>query len=411
MKYVFILFLMLTSGTWAATNDDFLYNQVLKNNLAVHSFDKNKEAQEVRKGYLGRSFLPKLVLEIGQENFQTGKYPTRNEPYGLLEARFNLFKGGRDKLVDSSREAQARIAGYQREQSVRQEISKIRKIQFQIMFNNELISILEKELLENKRINLMALQRARSGVATRTDILEFGIHESELIESVESLQHENKILKIGLMPLLGALTENEIDVQKKLEHQHDDELMSRTYSSNKHPKTAVLYAEFENLSNQKSTNRLWWTPSLDLYGGHYLYTLRDRDYLAIRERDDRVIGLRLTMELFDGFKGGTEATALAYQAESKRLMARHTEKQTEAKFLMLKEDLKHTHEVMHYVLDRIKKSKDYLNLTLKEYDRGVKNSLDALTAMQRYYRYEKEYLEKKKEYQVIKTDLLAILGE
>jgi outer membrane protein TolC len=63
------------------------------------------------------------------------------------------------------------------------------------------------------------------------------------------------------------------------------------------------------------------------------------------------------------------------------------------------------------VLDRIKKSKEYLKLTLNEYDRGVKNSLDALTAMQRYYRYKKQYLEKKKEYQMIKADLLAILGE
>ena len=66
---------------------------------------------------------------------------------------------------------------------------------------------------------------------------------------------------------------------------------------------------------------------------------------------------------------------------------------------------------MHYIEDRIKKSKDYLKATLDEYDRGVKNSLDALTAMQRYYRYEKQYLEKKKEYQVIKSDILALRGE
>lgn len=411
MYFTTFLFLLLTAHVAAATNDNLLFDQVLKKNLAVHSYGKAKEAEEAKKGYLGRSFYPTLSLELGQENFQTGSYESRSEPYGMLEARFNLFRGGRDKLESNVRDIYAQIAEHNRNLALRGEINKIRKLQYQIMFNNELISILEKELEVNKRIKAQALQRAQSGVTTRTDTLEFTIHESELVETIESLHHEKKILQIGLKPLLGLNLEEEINFSAMLEHQHDDDLISRGYTFNKHPEVATLDAEFEGLSNQQKSSQRWWTPRIDLYGGYYLYTLRDRDYLAISKRDDSVVGLRLTMELFDGRKGSTQATATAYQAESKRIMARHTEKQTEAKFLMLKEDLKHTHEVMHYVLDRIKKSKDYLDLTLKEYDRGVKNSLDALTAMQRYYRYEKEYLEKKKEYQVIKADVLSILGE
>lgn len=411
MYLMTFLFLLLTAHVAAATNDNLLFENVLKKNLAVHSFGKTKEAEEARKGYLGRSFYPILILELGQEKFQTGTYKSRSEPYGLIEARFNLFRGGRDEIESNIRDLNAQIAENNRNLALRGEINKIRKLQFQIMFNNELISILEKELEVNKRLKAGALQRAKSGITTRSDTLEFTIHESELMESIESLHHENKILYIGLKPLLGLGPEEELEFTAVLEHQHDDELIKKSYSFNKHPEVETLNAEFERLENQKKSSQRWWTPSLDLYGGYYLYTLRDRDYLAIREREDRVVGLRLTMELFDGRKGSTEATATSYQSESKRIMARHTEKQTEAKFIMLKEELMHTHEVMHYVLDRIKKSKDYLNLTMKEYDRGVKNSLDALTAMQRYYRFEKEYLEKKKEYQVIKADLLAIIGE
>ncbi len=411
MYFTTILFLLLTAQVGAQTNDNLLFNQVIKNNLAVQSQGKTIESEKVNKGYLGRSFYPTLSLELGQENFQTGSYKTRSQPHGMLEARFNLFRGGRDKIESRIKNIYTQISEYKRDLSIREEINKIRKLQYQIMFNMELVSILKKELAVNKRINAQALQRAKSGVTTRTDTLEFTINESELIESIESLEHENKILKIGIKPLLGISQDEEINFSMILEHQHDDELISRGYSFNKHPEVATLHAEFASLSNQQEMKQRWWTPSLDLYGGYYLYTLRDRDYLAMRERDDRVVGLRLTMELFDGRKGSTESSAAHYQAESKRMMARHTEKQTEARFLMLKEDLKHTHEVMHYVLDRIKKSKDYLDLTLKEYDRGIKNSLDALTAMQRYYRYEKQYLEKKKEYQVIKADLLSIIGE
>jgi outer membrane protein TolC len=216
---------------------------------------------------------------------------------------------------------------------------------------------------------------------------------------------------VALLPLLGLDSDESLKFTQTLEHEHDLELLNKKFSSKAHPQVARLNSEYESFVLQKKSVNMWWTPSLDLYGGYYLYTLRDRDYSSQVDRDDRVLGLRLTFELFDGLKSYNQGTATHYQAESKRLMARHVERQTDAQYIMYQEDIKHTHEVMHYVEDRINKSKEYLKVTLQEYDRGVKNSLDALTAMQRYYRYEKQYLEKKKEYQIVKADLMAITGE
>lgn len=411
MYFLLLPFLLTFTSFEAHSNDNVLFDQVVKKNLAIQSFGKTIESEEVRRGHLGRSFLPTLFLDLGQERFQTGKYPTRTEPYGFLEARFNLFRGGRDKIESNIRDLQAKIATFNKDVATRDELNKVRKLQYQIIYNNELIAILEKEVEDNANIKAQAIRRARSGVATQTDSLEFTIYQSELEESLESLRHENKILTIGLLPLLGLDTAEGLNLNGSIDHQHDDDLLAREMAFNKHPQVASLDAEYESLNYQKQSNNLWWTPSLDLYGGYYLYTLRDRDYLAIRERDDRVVGLRLTFELFDGLKSPTLAKSNYYQSEAKRLMARHAEKQNSARFIMLKEELKHTHEVMHYVLDRIKKSKNYLKLTINEYDRGVKNSLDALVAMQRYYNYEKQYLQKKKEYQLTKTDLLSLLGE
>jgi hypothetical protein len=51
---------------------------------------------------------------------------------------------------------------------------------------------------------------------------------------------------------------------------------------------------------------------------------------------------------------------------------------------------------MHYVEDRIKKNRDYLRITFQEFDRRVKNSLDALVAMQRCFDHENHSLAKKK---------------
>ncbi len=411
MNLLISLFLLSNLVANASIDDLALTQKVTADNLSIMGQGKSVESEKAKKGYLGRSFLPSLILEFGQERFQTGRYKSYSNPYGMLEARINLFRGGRDKIETDIRDLNARISEYNKSSAVRDQLNKVRKVQWQIIHNNELIKILENEEGQNNKIRSQAERRARSGVATKTDTLEFNIYSSELEEALESLKHENKILKISLLPLLGLTSEEELQFQDTLLHEHDDQLLSKNFQAAKHPVVTSMKAEYEGYQLQKRSNNLWWTPSLDVYGGYYLYTLRDRDYLAINARDDQVVGARVTFELFDGLKSYNQGSVSHYQAEAKRLQGQYLEKQTEAQYLMLKEDLLYTHEVMHYIEDRIKKSKDYLKATLDEYDRGVKNSLDALTAMQRYYRYEKQYLEKKKEYQVIKSDILALRGE
>jgi outer membrane protein TolC len=381
------------------------------NNLSIQGKTQAVEAEKVRQGYLGRSFVPSINLDLGQEQFQTGRYRNYTHPYGALEARLNLFRGGRDRIESEIRDLSFKSAEHNRSAVFRQELNQVRKIKFLIIYNNELIRILEDEFQQNKKFQAQAERRGRSGVASRSDVLEFTIYNSELEEGIESLKHENKILKISLFPLLNVNSADELTFAPGLVHEHDDQLMGKTFEAKKHPEIVAKKNEYEGFKLKKQSTGLWWTPSLDIYGGYYLYTLRDRDYISQSARDDRVIGARITFELFDGMKSINEKSAAHYQAEAKNLEAQYLEKKTDAQYLMLKEDLMHTHEVMHYVQDRIKKSKDYLRITLDEYDRGVKNSLDALTAMQRYYRYEKQYLEKKKEYQTIKADILALRGE
>lgn len=408
---LFIVLIFLSLSASAVVDDQLLWQKITTDNLSLRGQNQAVESEKARRGHLGRSFLPSLTLELGQEKFQTGKYQRYSNPYGMLEARINIFRGGRDQIESQIRDLNFRIAENSRSAAFREQLNKVRKYQWEIIHNQELLKLLELEIKQNVSIRAQAERRAKSGVATRSDTLEFNIYASELEEMSESLKHENKILRVGILPLLNLDSDNDLVFPDVLIHEHDDELLTKPFDAKKHPTVLSQNSEYESSLLQKRASNLWWTPSLDLYGGYYLYTLRDRDYLAIRERDDTVIGARITFELFDGGKAYNQGTAAHYQAEAKHLQTQFLEKQTSANYLMLKEDLLHTHEVMHYVEDRIKKSQDYLKVTLQEYDRGVKNSLDALTAMQRYFRYEKQYLEKKKEYQIIKSDILALRGE
>lgn len=387
------------------------FGQDLSQNLRIQGAQKSEESLKAAEGHLGRSFLPKLRLAFGEEHFKVETVPQKTEPYGFLEARINLFRGGKDALRSEVMKLRSGLGALKSNLSSREELFKVRKLQFEIIFNNELIVLLEKERAANEKIKLQASRRAASGISTRSDILEFAIYDSKLEESIESLKHENKILKIGLGPLLGIPTEN-LTFPQTLNHDHDEALFTRAVSFEKHPQILSLKHQSEILDRERSIDRRFWLPSLDLYAGHYYnYHMINKDFRDFERLSAQGVGVRLTFELFDGLQSTVKATQKAYQAESKRILAQHAEKNTGAKFEMLKEDLLHTHEVMHYVIDRIQKSDDYLKLTLKEYDRGVKNSLDALTAMQRFYGYERDYLEKKKEYQLIKAELAMMLGE
>ncbi len=76
-----------------------------------------------------------------------------------------------------------------------------------------------------------------------------------------------------------------------------------------------------------------------------------------------------------------------------------------------KEELKHIHELIHVAEKRIELGKAYLRGTIDEYNRGVKNAPDVLNSMQRYVSYQRRYIDLRRDYQVSKAGLQAVLEE
>ena len=128
-----ICFLLLNSIIASAAIDDGVLSQkVMTDNLSVQGQNQSVESEKAKKGYLGRSFLPSVILEFGQERFQTGRYKEYGNPYGMLEARINLFRGGRDSIESEVRNLSVRIAEYNRTSTIREQLNKVRKLQWQI---------------------------------------------------------------------------------------------------------------------------------------------------------------------------------------------------------------------------------------------------------------------------------------
>ncbi|MEK7691319.1 MAG: TolC family protein, partial [Bdellovibrionota bacterium] len=154
----------------------------------------------------------------------------------------------------------------------------------------------------------------------------------------------------------------------------------------------------------------WWAPTVDLYATYGLLTSREREFVSMQDRLEGAVGIRVSMDLFDGLHSRTEASALALQAGGFENQSIQASLELKARFENARQELKITHELVHSAEENAEQGNVYLSRTLAEYAKGVKNSPDVLSATFRYVEYMRRVAELKRDYQIVKADLLAIIG-
>lgn len=382
---------------------------VAEKNGAVTGEDRLAEAARARTGHLGRSYLPSVEAEAGGERFTTASRRAETEVFGHLEAKVNLYRGGRDGLEDEARERSAERAAAESRAARAERLTRARKTFWRLVSERETASLIEKALSDNETLLATAQRRISRGLATETDRLEFEINRSLLREELESLQHAATLTEMTLAANLGLAAGTRLRTAETISHEHDESWLAAPFAAAEHPEAAALRAQERGLELDRRRARRWWTPSLDLYGGLYQYTFRERDYTRTSERDDRAVGARLTLPLFDGRRSGAEAQSLRLQVEGATRRREQAELALAAATAVAKEDLRHDHELVHFAEERIEQGRRYLARTLEEYERGVKNSLDALGAAKQDLGFRRQYAERRRDYQYTKAALLSFL--
>lgn len=366
------------------------------------------EGAKRREGHLRRSWLPTAEAQAGGERFQTAAYAWRSEPYGSLEAVLNLYRGGHDALEDRTRQGEAALVSAAAKQSLADELLAARKSYWELVSGRELLGIIQEASDRNEKHLELAERRIKAGLATEADRLEFQINRSLLAEEAESLRHEDTLIQFDIAARLGSPPGTAFVTSTSVPHGHDEALLAAGGSLP--PAVASLQASEAVAAGQGLAAARWWTPSLDLYGGYSLYTLRDRDYPSQGLRDDRVAGLRLRVPFFDGLKSQTEAAALTLRREGYARQAQQAARLYASEVERAKEELRHVHELVHNGEDRIEQGRRYLAVILDEYGRGVKNSLDVLGAAQRQLSFRRQSAERRRDYALAQTRLLQLLG-
>lgn len=380
-------------------------------NERVLAKKKESEAAQARSGFFLRSFLPSAELYAAQEKFRKNTLPEKSQPAYGGELKLNLFNGGRDLLEGERRSLEAERKENEGALMAAGELSRVRELYWRSIYLRDYTELL-REARKNSATSLQAAERRfKSGVATEADRVEFEMQDIDLKRELERSELERKNLHRTLAVALAFPEETVFELPEELIHEHDWEPAIQ-HGEADHAflvKPAELQAAAAAAAAE-SAGRAWW-PKLDAYAGyHQLNQREETEHEAARDRRERVVGLRLSMDLFNGLLGNPEANAAAAEAEAARLEASFARKELESQLHGQIGELKLLHAQVHEAEENVKRAERYLRLTQSEYGRGVKNSPDMVGAMEKLLGMRQKRLEIIRDFQMAKSLVLARVG-
>jgi len=392
-------------------NSKDLKDLVETRNMRVKAKVEEHEGAVKREGYFARSFLPVAELHGAQEQFKKGPLPTKTQPTYGAEVRVNVFNGGRDRLEGKRRTLAAERKSYEGAHTVSTELGKARESYWHVIYLRDYIQLL-KDARKNSSESLKAAERRiRSGVATETDRVEFQMQDIDLKRELERAELEQKNQIRSLMVLLGLNQETVLEFNEALGHEHDWQAAVK-HTEEDHAfliKPSELQAKEAEV--QASIQRRAWLPKVDVFAGYNQFNQRTEEaYADASDRKESVLGVRLTMSLFEGLTGQSESDALTKEADAARAEATYTNQEVEAHLHGEIAELNLLHDQVHEAEENIKRAEKYFQLTKSEYSRGVKNSPDMLGATEKLIGIRQRRLEIVRDFQVAKSHVLSKIG-
>ncbi len=381
---------------------------ILKQNGAVQSAALSISAAQARKDFVKRARGPQLSGTVAGLGFQSGGGDgVRFQPEGSLDFILPISRGVQDDVEEGIRQAQVGLAQVQLTRTVAEELSEAQDLYWELVYSDEMGRNLEETLGQNARSYASAKHRFKRGLLTQTDLLGFEIYKSQLEEGIESLHHEKKILLIRMNAVLGFSDGTVIGVSEKLLPHPHDQIVKESLSLDRSIEIEELTLGETIVSLQTDKIRGKSHPVIDLFATDALHSELDRSSSNWADRTDVTIGIRGQFLFFDGnqIQSEVQSGLLKSKAHSAELTYRKQRLTAEVK--ASQEELIHLHELFHHSESRLIQSKKFLQSTLQDYDRGIKDSTDVVTAMQLRQEVQGDYATQKKQYQKIKTALLA----
>jgi outer membrane protein len=412
--YSFLIFSSaVLSNTAMATEVTFdnLKTLIKKQNLNVEANSLDIKAAEAQEGRLLRSFIPQIEVFSAQESFKEGSKADQSQPTHGAEAKINFFNGGRNLYEGRIQETQTNIKRFKYQISFTEELRTAREVFWKYIYAQESIGLINEMIEVNNKNLKSAQQRIIAGVATQSDRYEFELKAIELKQLHKETVLSSENLKRQIKLLLNFSSTDDFKIVGSLNHDHDYEIALKHKPSD-HDflyKEYELGSEVEKLKSDVSKSEFW--PKLDLYASYKQRNQLEIDMPNASDRIERVAGIKLTINLNEGYENYRQAKASLFEAESLVKRAQFQKREVELHVESEISELDLLHSQVHDSDLSVKIADKYFKATLSEYARGVKNSPDVLGASDKLFETKNKRLEIIRDFQLSKSHILSKIGQ
>ena len=411
---ILLLFVFLTNvGIAHHPNEgaytlDKLISEALTNSRDIQMAKIHQEIVQSELSAQKSSFFPRISIEGGP---QTARFDENKNSgtaiYG--KAEWNLYNGGKDKANTEKTNIEKSIAEIQTEftkANIKREVS---KIYFEMLFILESISIRERAGLINEEQMKIAKLKKKSGFTSSADVIEFELREATIKSDLKKLKREKDQKSRDLSLLTGRDRSTEISAKGHLEKEKIQFDLKNAIESldKKNPQIAEANLKFIQSLEEKRISLAGFRPQIDLEGRYGKLTTEER---VFSDADNYSVALKIKIPLFSGMSTIHDSRVAQSKISLYETQLSKVKILAKTEIENLYEEAKNIEERMEIEEKNLAKAEEYYKLTLAEYKRGVKNSPDMVSASEKLLDSKIRNLELRKDFQLAKLNLNAVLG-
>lgn len=406
-----ILLMTIVLSFFSYETKSFTYKQLEDEVLSKNTLIKEKK-QEVLEVELKikkerADLYPHINAVIGQEKLLAPDERQTETSKTIAEVRvdYELYQFGvtqkRIKALEETKKIKERSLAFIKDQLSRD----LKRLYYSTLAIKKNLDLIEEEIKYNTKLKSQVSLKNKQGLVGAADKLEMDMREATLINTriklTEEYQHSlDRIRKISYIS-----HDQEINLSGEIPHNHFDMNIEKLIYSAKSNNIDLLNIKTKMLALQSELDASFYErlPSLKLtsrFGNMRI----DETYTG-NQSSEGLIGIYFEMPLFDGGKRSANQQLTKTKLQKSKQAMIKTKHHLEIDLAHKFEKFQNIHKLLDLSEKNVSHAKKYFNNVLGEYKRGVKNSLDLVSARDRLYQFQIDVINYKKQYQISKLDI------
>lgn len=341
------------------------------------------EVKNQEKRIIKSAFYPELSLNTGIGNIKSyQENEIERGPFVYLEGEFNLYRGGKDhnnlKIVDT----EIQTIEWKKIIEKRELSINTFKIVSEIKSLKNIEKLTREEIIKNKLHEEMAKKKVNAGLSSSLDLIDFQLKDEALNNQLEDNELKLFELEASLKSLYAGNTKAISEVYNNETIYDEQDFEINPYPTEKAPQLLIGQNNLSIAELEKNNSQAEFLPTVAINSQWGQITPHDK---VFDRKAEYSIMLNIHFPLFNGFSSSAKYQQAIINLSQKTREKNQTLIEIETNKDLILKRIASLKRKLATLENSLKNSKEYLQRTLAEYKRGVKNSPDVILASDKVF--------------------------